>query len=74
MAKEFLSRKGVEYVELDVSRDRAALDEMVRLAGALSVPVITACEQVLIGFDQQRLEQMINCVKQRSQLPSSAMP
>ena len=68
MAKEFLSRKGVEYVELDVTKDRKALDEMVRISGARSVPVITACEQVMVGFDEQRLEQMIGCLKQRSDL------
>ena len=68
MAKEFLSRKGVEYVELDVTKDRKALDEMVKISGARSVPVIAACEQVVVGFDEQRLEQMIGCLKQRSDL------
>ena len=32
-AKEFLSEKGVEYVEFDVSNDRDALDEMTRISG-----------------------------------------
>lgn len=66
MAKEFLSKKGIGYVELDVSVDRNALDEMIRISGGRSVPVIAACEQVMIGFDPQRLEQMITCLKQRS--------
>lgn len=66
MAKEFLSKKEVEYEELDVTVDRAALDEMRRISGGKSVPVISACDQMLIGFDPQRLEQMINCLKQRT--------
>ena len=32
-AKEFLSRKGVEYVEFDISKDGDALDEMTRISG-----------------------------------------
>lgn len=68
MAKEFLSQKGYAYTEYDVSKDRAALDEMVKLSGARSVPVISACGEVMIGFDKTRLEQMLSCVKQRTEV------
>jgi len=66
MAKEFLSQKGFKFTEYDVSRDRAALDEMVKMSGARSVPVISACGEVMVGFDKTRLEQMLSCIKQRS--------
>lgn len=66
MAKEFLSQKGVEYVDIDVTKDRAALTEMIRVSGLRSVPVIVVCEQVMVGFDPQQLEQMISCMKQRT--------
>jgi len=66
MAKEFLSQKGYEFTEYDVTKDRAALDEMVKISGARSVPVISACNEVMIGFDRTRLEQMLKCIKQRS--------
>ena len=66
MAKEFLSQKGFTFKEFDVTKDRAALDEMVKLSGARSVPVISACGEVMVGFDRTRLEQMLSCVKQRS--------
>jgi glutaredoxin len=68
MVKEFLSQKGYKFTEFDVTKDRAALDEMVRISGARSVPVITACNEVMIGFDRNRLEQMLSCIKQRSEL------
>ena len=66
MAKEFLSQKGFKFTEFDVTKDRTALDEMVKLSGARSVPVISACGEVMVGFDRTRLEQMLSCVKQRS--------
>ncbi len=66
MAKEFLSQKGYPFTEYDVTRDRAALDDMVKISGARSVPVIVACNEVLVGFDRTRLEQMLTCIKQRT--------
>jgi glutaredoxin len=68
MAKEFLSQKGYRFTEYDVTKDRAALDEMVKVSGARSVPVITACNEVMVGFERNRLEQMLSCMKQRSEV------
>ena len=68
MAKEFLSQRGYKFTEYDVTKDRAALDEMVKISGARSVPVIIACNDVMVGFDRTRLEQMLSCIKQRSEV------
>ena len=68
MAKEFLSQKGYKFTEYDVTKDRAALDEMVKVSGARSVPEITACNEVMVGFEKNRLEQMLSCIKQRSEV------
>ncbi len=68
MAKEFLSQRGYKFTEYDVTKDRAALDEMVKVSGARSVPVITACNEVMVGFERNRLEQMLSCIKQRSEI------
>jgi S1-C subfamily serine protease len=58
-AKEFLSQKGVPYVEKRVDRDRAAAIEMVRLSGQQGVPVIAIDGQVIVGFNKPRLEQLV---------------
>ncbi len=68
MAKEFLSQKGFKFTEYDVTKDRAALDEMVKISGARSVPVIAACNEVMVGFEPNRLQQMLSCIKQRSEV------
>ena len=68
MAKEFLSKKGYKFTDYDVTKDRAALDEMVKISGARSVPVIAACNEVMVGFDPNRLQQMLSCIKQRSEV------
>ena len=68
MAKEFLSQKGYKFTEYDVTKDRAALDEMVKISWARSVPVIAACNEVMVGFEKNRLEQMLSCIQQRSEV------
>jgi glutaredoxin 3 len=56
MVKEFLSQKGVSYIEKDVSRDRAAAQEMVSKTGQMGVPVTIINGEAIIGFDHERLE------------------
>lgn len=58
-AKDFLSQRGVKFTEYDVSRDRAAADEMVRLTGHTGVPVIVVDGQVVVGFDRRQLEHLL---------------
>ena len=69
MAKEFLSKKGVEFTDYDVKNDKEALKEMKKISGgALRVPVISVCNNVLVGFDRDRLEQALSCLKQSSKI------
>jgi glutaredoxin len=69
MAKEFLSKKGVEFTDYDVKNDKEALKEMKKISGgALRVPVISVCNNVLVGFDRDRLEQALSCFKQSSKI------
>ncbi len=51
-----------------MAQDKEALKKMVEVSGARSVPVITACNEFMIGFDPDKLEQMLNCIEQRSDL------
>ena len=66
MAKKFLSQREIPFTDLDVTKDPQALEEMVKISGGRSVPVIVVCEQLMVGFDAARLEQALNCMKQRS--------
>ena len=69
MAKEFLSKKGVPFTAYDVKNDKEALKEMKKISGgALRVPVISVCNEVMVGFDRGRLEQALSCLKQSSEI------
>ena len=58
-AKRYLADRGVAFAERDVSVDRAAAEEIVRLTGQMGVPVIVVDGQPVIGFDRARLDQLL---------------
>lgn len=54
-AKDYLEKKGVAFDAVDVAADRAGLEEMIRVSGQMGVPVIVVDDEVIVGFDQERL-------------------
>jgi len=58
--KEFLSQKGVPFQELDVARDARARDDMIKRSGMMAVPTILVDDQVVVGFDRQRLNELLH--------------
>ena len=59
MAKVFFKEHGVEYVEKDVTSDIAAQQEMIQKAGQLAVPVIDVGGQIVVGFNQPKLKELL---------------
>ncbi len=59
LAKEYLSSKGVRYVDHDVSRDRPKAIEMIRKSEQTGVPVIDIGGEIIIGFDKQRIDEAL---------------
>ena len=55
-AKEYLSQKGITYQEFDVEKNKAAAQEMIKISGARSVPVIVMGTEVIVGFDTARID------------------
>ena len=57
--KEFLSQRGIPYVERDVATDEQALGELEAL-GYLTTPVLKIDGEVVVGFDRKRLEALLS--------------
>jgi hypothetical protein len=56
--KGFLSQRGIIYTIRDIASDPAALGELSKL-GYMTTPVTTIDGQVVVGFDQKRLEALL---------------
>ena len=59
-AKEYLTERGYQFIEIDVGRDREAYDEMRELSDQTYVPTLVAGEEVLANFDTDQLEKFLN--------------
>jgi glutaredoxin 3 len=58
-AKEFLSHKGILFTDKDISKDPVAFAELERL-GVMTTPVVVIDGEVVIGFNQKRLEELLS--------------
>ncbi|HNX18408.1 MAG TPA: FAD-dependent oxidoreductase [Methanoregula sp.] len=58
MAKAFLDKQGVKYTAVDVGADADAARKMIALSGQRGVPVITVDDEVIVGFDSERLNSL----------------
>ena len=58
-AKEYLSQKGVQFQEYDVGKDREKAREMIQKSNQMSVPVIVINDQIILGFNQSRIDELL---------------
>ena len=56
--KEFLSQKGVTFVERNVTQNEAALSELEQL-GVMTTPVTLIDDEMVIGFDREKLNALL---------------
>lgn len=58
-AKEFFKEHNVEYEEKDVAADEQAREDMIEKSGQLGVPVIDVKGNIVIGFDEAKLSELL---------------
>lgn len=54
-----MAERGIGFTEVDVSQDRASAEKLYQVSGQLAVPVITVGDEVIVGFNQERLDQLL---------------
>lgn len=59
MTKSLFKDNNVAYEEKDVAADEKAREEMIQKSGQLGVPVIDIDGQIVVGFDKDKLSQLV---------------
>ncbi len=59
MSKEFFKTHNVDFTDYDVSTDIEKRKEMVEKSGQMGVPVIFIDDEMIVGFDQQRIMSLL---------------
>lgn len=58
--KNYLSSKKIPFKDIDVSKDQRAAEEMVKKSGQQGVPQTIINNELVIGFDKQKIDQLLN--------------
>ncbi len=59
MAKDFFTEKGVQFTDYNVASDLEKRKEMIQKSGQMGVPVITVDDELVVGYDQERLASLL---------------
>ncbi len=58
-AKNYFRQLGVNFTEIDVSKNLRKAEELVRKTGQMGVPVIEIGNQIVIGFDKEKIDRIL---------------
>jgi glutaredoxin-like YruB-family protein len=58
-AKAFFDENNVRYTDVNVAEDAAQRQEMIELTGQMGVPVIRIDDDVVVGFDEGKLKELV---------------
>lgn len=63
-AKSYLQSKNVPFEDINVATDLKGREEMFNISGQSGVPVLDLCGNVILGFDQQAIDNALTTCKQ----------
>jgi len=58
-AKAFFDEHSVTYTDINVATDLEKRKEMVEMTGQMGVPVIRIEDDVIVGFDEGKLKELL---------------
>lgn len=59
LAKDFFTANGVAFTDYNVGTDLEKRKEMIEKSGQMGVPVISIGKDVIVGFDEARLREVL---------------
>lgn len=59
MAKEFFKKNDIEFTDYNVAEDAVKRTEMLERSGQMGVPVIFIGREMIIGFNEKRLKDLL---------------
>jgi len=59
LAKDFFTANEMKFTDYDVAADSEKRQEMIDLTGQMGVPVIQIGDDVVVGFDETKLKELL---------------
>lgn len=58
-AKEFFTENNIAFTEHDVASDMDKRTEMIEMTGQMGVPVIKIDDDIVVGFDEDKIRGLL---------------
>ena len=59
MVKQYLTLKGKEFTEVNLNENPEKHQELIEKTGALTVPITQVGDEFIIGWNRQRLAELV---------------
>lgn len=59
LAKHYFADNNIEYINYDVAEDQIKRAEMVEITGQRAVPVIKIGDDIIIGFNKEKIDELL---------------
>ena len=59
MVKQYLTLKGKEFQEVDLSENPEKRQELINKTGALTVPIVQVGDEFIVGWNRQRMAELV---------------
>ena len=60
MVKDYLKENNIEFEDINLSENPERANEMIEKSGQQGVPVILVDEDVVVGFDREKLKELLD--------------
>ena len=60
LLKDFLKENDVEFTEINVAEDEEKRNYIVEKSGQMGVPVTIIGDEVIVGFNQAKISEILN--------------
>jgi glutaredoxin 3 len=58
-AKEYFTANNIKFTDYNVAQDLEKRKEMIEMTGQMGVPVIHIGDDVVVGFDQKKVAELL---------------
>jgi glutaredoxin-like YruB-family protein len=58
-AKDYLTQKGIPFTDYNVGEDKEKAKEMIQKSKQMGVPVIAVDDEIIVGFNQTKLDSLL---------------
>jgi len=61
--KNYLKEKGFEFEEIDISKETAKREKLIKKTGLATLPVVEIDNQLIVGFDKKKIDEVLKIKK-----------